>query len=213
MAYDLEEQESLAEIKAWWDKWGTLILSVVTVLCLAAAAYQGWRWYQMKQSADAGTLYAQMIQAENNKDSTRVIAIAQRLHEDYAATAYAGMGALLGARSAEVNGKPQEAEKMLNWIIESNDHPELDAIASVRLAGVLLDQEKYEQALAVLDKVKNAKGQEVIIDDRKGDIYFAMGKIDQARQSWTAALKSADAVNPQVGIIQVKLNSLPKDQK
>lgn len=25
MAYDLEEQESLAEIKAWWEKWGNLI--------------------------------------------------------------------------------------------------------------------------------------------------------------------------------------------
>ena len=30
MAYDLEEQESLAEIKAWWEKWGNLILTVVT---------------------------------------------------------------------------------------------------------------------------------------------------------------------------------------
>ena len=29
MAYDLEEQESLAEIKAWWEKWGNLILTVV----------------------------------------------------------------------------------------------------------------------------------------------------------------------------------------
>ena len=38
MAYDLEEQESLAEIKAWWEKWGNLILTVVTVACLCAAA-------------------------------------------------------------------------------------------------------------------------------------------------------------------------------
>lgn len=75
MAYDLEEQESLAEIKAWWDKWGTLILSVVTAVCLAVAAMQGWRWYQAKESADAGTLYAQMIQAVNAKDNGRAQAI------------------------------------------------------------------------------------------------------------------------------------------
>ena len=56
MAYDLEEQESLAEIKAWWEKWGNLILTVVTVACLCAAGFQGWRWYQMKESTDAGVL-------------------------------------------------------------------------------------------------------------------------------------------------------------
>lgn len=81
MAYDLEEQESLAEIKAWWEKWGNLILTVVTVACLCAAGFQGWRWYQMKESTDAGVLYAQMIQASNMKDEARVQAIAGRLHE------------------------------------------------------------------------------------------------------------------------------------
>ena len=81
MAYDLEEQESLAEIKAWWEKWGNLILTVVTVACLCAAGFQGWRWYQMKESTDAGVLYAQMIQASNMKDEARVQAIAGRLQD------------------------------------------------------------------------------------------------------------------------------------
>lgn len=111
MAYDLEEQESLAEIKAWWEKWGNLILTVVTVACLCGAGFQGWRWYQMKESTDAGVLYAQMIQASNMKDEARVQAIAGRLHESYASTTYAGMGALLAAHNAETAGKYAEAEK------------------------------------------------------------------------------------------------------
>ena len=37
MAYDLEEQESLAQLKAWWDKWGNLTLTIITALCLAFA--------------------------------------------------------------------------------------------------------------------------------------------------------------------------------
>ena len=60
MAYDLEEQESLAEIKAWWEKWGNLILTVVTVACLCAAGFQGWRWYQQRQAESAAALYSQM---------------------------------------------------------------------------------------------------------------------------------------------------------
>ena len=124
MAYDLEEQESLAEIKAWWEKWGNLILTVVTVACLCAAGFQGWRWYQMKESTDAGVLYAQMIQASNMKDEARVQAIAGRLHESYASTTYAGMGALLAAHNAETAGKYAEAEKALKWIVESDKYPE-----------------------------------------------------------------------------------------
>ena len=49
MAYDLEEQESLAQLKAWWDKWGNLTLSCITVICLAFAGYNGWHWYKRYQ--------------------------------------------------------------------------------------------------------------------------------------------------------------------
>lgn len=171
MAYDLEEQESLAEIKAWWEKWGNLILTVVTVACLCAAGFQGWRWYQMKESTDAGVLYAQMIQASNMKDEARVQAIAGRLHESYASTTYAGMGALLAAHNAETAGKYAEAEKALKWIVDSDKYPELKPLASVRLAGVYLDEGKYDQGLTVLNAVKDAKGEEVPVYDRMGDLY------------------------------------------
>lgn len=210
MAYDLEEQESLAEIKAWWDKWGTLILSVVTAASLAVAGFQGWRWYQAKESADAGALYAQMVQAENMKDSERVQKIGERLHEDYASTTYAGLGALLAARSAEAEGKGDLAEKALARIVDSDKFPELQGVAAVRLAGVLLDQNKYDAALAALNKVKDTTGQEGIINDRRGDIELAMNKPEDARKSWEAALRSLDAGNPLARLIEIKLAALPK---
>ena len=40
MAYDLQEQEQLDELKAWWGKYGNLILTVATVVLLAFAALQ-----------------------------------------------------------------------------------------------------------------------------------------------------------------------------
>ena len=39
MAYDLQEQESIDQLKAWWEKWGTPITAVVCAGCLAFA---GW---------------------------------------------------------------------------------------------------------------------------------------------------------------------------
>ncbi|WP_251570132.1 YfgM family protein [Parasutterella muris] len=207
MAYDLEEQESLAEIKAWWDKWGTLILSVVTAVCLAAAAMQGWRWYQAKESADAGTLYAQMIQAVNAKDNGRAQAINERLHTDYASMAYAGMGALLAARSAEEAGKKDEAVKSLTWITDSDKYPELKTIAAVRLAGVYLDEGKYDEGIKLLDSLKDLKDEAALVADRKGDLLLAKGDIAAARQSWEDGLKKTAATNPLVNVIQTKLSA------
>lgn len=213
MAYDLEEQESLAEIKAWWEKWGTLILSVMTVLCLAAAAFQGWRWYQMKEAADAGTLYGQLIQAENARESSRVQAISQRLRSDYGSTVYAGLSALVAAASAQQANNLSDATKNLQWILDGDKAPELKGVAAVRLAGIYLDEGKYDSGLALLEKYKNNPEVAVLVYDRLGDLYYASGNKENARSSWESALKNAADTNSLVPVIQTKLTSLPAKEK
>jgi len=49
MALDLEEQEQLAELKAWWKQHGNLIVATVLAAALTFAGWQGWRWYQAGQ--------------------------------------------------------------------------------------------------------------------------------------------------------------------
>ena len=82
---------------------------------------------------------------------------------------------------------------------------------SVRLAGVYLDEGKYDQGLTVLNAVKDAKGEEVPVYDRMGDLYLAKGDVAAARKSWEDALRHAPMTNPLVGVIEIKLNSLPKE--
>ncbi|MCD8339346.1 MAG: tetratricopeptide repeat protein [Burkholderiales bacterium] len=207
--YDLEEQESLAQIKAWWDKWGTLVLSIATAVCLAIAGFRLWQWWEMKQAADAGGLYAMMIQASNGKDNARVQNIAQRLYSDYGSTVYAGMGALLAAYSAENTNQPQEAIKNLEWVYNGDKFPELQAVSAVRLAGIYLDQNNYDKALSVLNGVLNPDTQEALVDDRKGDVYMAMGDTQKAREAWESALRAATITNPIVNLIRIKLEALP----
>ena len=113
--------------------------------------------------------------------------------------------------NAETAGKYAEVEKALKWIVESDKYPELKPLASVRLAGVYLDEGKYDQGLAVLNAVKDAKGEEVPVYDRMGDLYLAKGDAAAARKSWEDALRHAPMTNPLVGVIEIKLNSLPKE--
>ena len=44
--YDLEEQEQLDELKAWWKQYGNLVVNVLTVAAVVVIAWQGWKWYQ-----------------------------------------------------------------------------------------------------------------------------------------------------------------------
>ena len=76
MAYDLEEQEQLAQLKAWWQKYGNPIMSAVTVVLLGFAAYNGWRWYEREQAKTAAGIYGQLEQAIESRDAAKVQTIA-----------------------------------------------------------------------------------------------------------------------------------------
>src|SRR6266545_813238 len=57
-AYDLEEQEQLAELKAWWKEHGGTVMLGATLALAAFGAWNGWMWYQRSQAAQAAVLYA-----------------------------------------------------------------------------------------------------------------------------------------------------------
>ena len=60
MAYDLQEQESIDQMKAWWDQWGTPITAAVCVVCLGFAAWNGWQWYQRNEAGKAAVIVRSM---------------------------------------------------------------------------------------------------------------------------------------------------------
>ena len=55
--YDLEEQEQLEDLKAWWKQWGNTIAGVVIAVCAGVIAVQGWRWWSAQQAEKASVLY------------------------------------------------------------------------------------------------------------------------------------------------------------
>src|SRR6478672_7714453 len=57
MALDLEEQEQVAELKAWWRQYGSLIFAAIVAAALTFAGWQAWRWYERRQASEAGVLY------------------------------------------------------------------------------------------------------------------------------------------------------------
>lgn len=209
MAYDLEEQESLDQLKAWWEKWGTAVLSVITVGCLAFAAYNGWNWYQRQQGAKATAAYVQLQNAYLQGDTKNVTSIADGLMKDYSSHVFASLGAFFRAADAVKNGKTDEAKKALNWVISQGGHPEYAMTARLRLAGIHIDEGKADAALDLLAAVKPEEGEVVAYNDRLGDVYFALKRYEDARKAWTTALEADRFDGAVTPYINLKLQSLP----
>lgn len=212
MAYDLQEQESIDQMKAWWDQWGTPITAAVCVVCLGFAAWNGWQWYQRNEAGKAAVAYAQLQQALVHNEAKNVSSLSTGLIDSYGTTIYAPMGALAAAQASLDAGDFTAAESRLKWVIESSKRPEYETLARVRLAGVYFDAGKLDEALKLVDEAKPEPRQVSLVLDRKGDILAAKGDIEGARKSWQEVLDRGAKefrTDPILRVVEYKLGSLP----
>ncbi|WP_443115006.1 YfgM family protein [Herbaspirillum seropedicae] len=207
MAYDLEEQEQLDSIKAWWAKYGNLVTWVLIIALAGYAGWTGWNTYQGRQSAQASVLYEEQQKSLAAKDNAKVQRAAADIQDKFSGTAYAQMSALVAAKSAFDANDAETAKKQLQWVIDHGRGKEYKAIAAVRLAGVLLDAKAYDEALKVLGGDYPAQFAGAIAD-RKGDVLLAQGKRDEARSAYKLALEKSDAKDPGRQLIQIKLDAI-----
>ncbi len=67
MPLDLEEQEQLDKLKAFWQKYRNLITTVVTVTLFSYAGYSAYQWWRNSQAVAASQLFATMVSALEKK--------------------------------------------------------------------------------------------------------------------------------------------------
>ncbi len=207
MAYDLEEQEQMATLKAWWNQYGNLVTWTLTIALAGYAAWSFWNYHQRSQSMQATQLYNEMQNAVTAKDNLKVQRAAADMEERYARTAYAQMGALTAAKSAFDVNDLKAAKTQLQWVIDKGADDEYKALAKIRLSGILLDEKAYDAGLALL--VGEFPAQFATdVADRKGDLLVAQNKIAEARVAYRTALGKAELKNPGRQLIQLKLDAI-----
>jgi predicted negative regulator of RcsB-dependent stress response len=194
MALDLEEQEQVAELKAWWQQHGALVVAAVVAASLTFAAWQGWRWYERHQAAEAGALYDALARAAQAADAKALRDASGALLESYPRTLYASMGALTAARFYFERGDQKSAKAQLQWVLEHAASDDLRDIARLRLAALLLDEKAYDEALKLLDE-KRAAAYDAQYAAARGDVLVAKNDPAQARTAYRAALDKAGPAN------------------
>jgi predicted negative regulator of RcsB-dependent stress response len=190
MPLDLEEQEQVAELRAWWRQHGNLIVTVILAAALAFAGWQGWRWYQASQAAEAGALYDALARGVQSGDVKAVRDASGSLLEHYPRTLYASMGALVSARFHFDRGDLKSAKAQLQWAIERASSDDFRDLARLRLAAVLLDEKAYDDALKLLEE-KHGAAYDAQYAALRGDILVAKNQPGDARSAYKLALEKA----------------------
>jgi predicted negative regulator of RcsB-dependent stress response len=206
--YDLEEQEQLAKLKAYWNDYGTTILAAVVAVLVALAGWRVWGWYQASQSAQASAIYSELQKAAGASDQKKVRDLAGTLFESHPRSIYATLAALISAKVQFDAGDLKTARAQLQWAVDRAREPEIQAVARLRLAAVMLDEKAYDEALRVL-AAKPEPAFEALFEEARGDVLQAQGKSAEAKAAYQAALgktASGDAVGRE--LIQLKLDAL-----
>lgn len=207
MAYDHQEQEQLEELKAWWKENGKLVMLAAIACALVVAGYQGWRYYQYTRSVAAAALYAQLDQAERTGDRKKVLDLAAQITGSYGSTPYGSFAAMSAARVSFESGDFADAKARLAWVVENERDDAVKDVARLRLAGVLLDEKNYAEALKRIEE-KSSDAMAGLYADLKGDILLAQGNRAEARNAYQLALDKSEGGSPYRVTIQLKLDSL-----
>ncbi len=207
MAYDLEEQEQLAAIKSWWGQYGKLVMVTVVAGLLVVGGIRGWQYYRNSQATSAVALFAQLQGAERASDHKKVRDIAAQIVDHYGSTPYAALAALAAAKSDFDTGDLPAAKTRLQWTMDNAKEDELRDLARLRLARVLIDEKKPDEALKLLE-TKHGDSFTGLYADVKGNVLLAQGKRQEARAAYQIALEKSDAASSLRQIIQLKIDAV-----
>ena len=207
MAFDLEEQEQIAELKQFWKQYGKLIVTVAVAALVAFAGMQGWRHYKQGEAEKASALFTKFSEAVRKNDIKETRELGKQVMNEFASTAYGASAALMLAKTDYENNDAAAAATELQWAIDHAKDSETVELARLRLAGIRLDEKKYDEALKLLE-LPHGAGMETLYADLRGDVMAAQGKTVEARAAYKVAIDKALPNSNYRSVVQIKLDAL-----
>ena len=204
---DLEEQEQLDQLKHFWKQYGNLVTWALIVVLGAYAGWNAYQYWQRNQAAQAAAMFDEFERVAKLGDIVKVERAFSDMKDRFAGTSYAQQSGLLVARLYYDAGKADAAKTALAWVAEKASDEGYQAIARLRLAGILAESKAFPEALAQLGAT--FPGEFVpLVADRKGDILALQGKPLEARAEYETAYKGLDERSDYRRLVEIKLNAL-----
>ena len=207
---DLEEQEQLDQLKHFWKTYGNAITWALIVVLGAFASWNFYQYWQRSQATQAAAMYDEVERVVTSADTAKIDRAFADMKDRFASTTYAHQAGLLVAKHYYSVGNVQAAKSALSWVLDKSSDTGYQAIAKLRLAGLLVDSKAFDEALQQLSGSFPASF-EALVADRKGDILLLQGKKKEAIVEYEKAFKNFQDRTEYRRLVEVKLNSLGVD--
>ncbi|MEP6557206.1 MAG: tetratricopeptide repeat protein [Burkholderiales bacterium] len=204
---DLEEQEQLDQLRAFWRQWGNLITWLLIAVLGAYAAWNGFQWWQRSQAAQAAGLYEQVDEAARGGDVERLNRAFDTIRDKAGSSVLAQQAGLLTARTLFEKEQTDAARAALTWVADKGSDTGLRAIAKLRLAALLTAAKSFDAALAQLGSDFPAPFAPLVADQR-GDVLSMQGNRDAAVAEYRKALAGFGDRADYRRLVEIKLTAL-----
>jgi predicted negative regulator of RcsB-dependent stress response len=185
VSYQTEEQQ-VEQLKEWWKENGTpLIIGAV----LGLSGFFGWKYWTEKQVAyqeAASDLYVSVEELLEKGDEAALLEKAEQVKKAFPDSSYAILSAFHIAKIAVKEKDLDKAVTELTWVVDTHQGNELAEIAKIRLARILVAQQKADQALPLLAFGKDS-GYFELASLVKGDALMVLDKKAEALEAYKAA--------------------------
>jgi predicted negative regulator of RcsB-dependent stress response len=202
------EKEQIEEIRAWWKEYGRYVIAGVLIAVGLMVGFNQYKSSKLAAQLAASELYETLTEHVDKGDLDDAVKVADELANDYANTAYAAQSKLAMARLYMDKSRDQDAAQALSDLIGMRGNRELKLLGRLRLARVLLYQEKPQEVVDLLSAQDDAAFRGLYAE-ALGDAYRDLGRIDDAADAYETALAdTTQTVNR--GLVRMKLDDLPQ---
>ena len=198
------EEQQVEELKKWWKENGSAIVTGVVLGLAILFGAKAWFSWQEREAQQASAIYNIMMQAANQGDNKTATDNAGVLIADFSGTPYASLASMLLARFRIEEGELDAARVQLQWMLDNGDSDVLLNTARLRLARVLVSQQEYDGAMALLDQVSADGGQDGLLEEVRGDIHSLRGEAQLAVTAYRSALELMTDEYPGRHLVQLK---------
>jgi predicted negative regulator of RcsB-dependent stress response len=203
---NLVEDDEQEKAKQWWRENRAPIISGIVLGLAIIVGYNWWNGYQKGRAVSASNLYQHMLNNDIEGNKLAALDAGKRLIAEFDDTPYSGKAALVISRVNFESKDYETAKDNLQWAIDNAKQFETRHAARLKLATILMAEEKLDDALEALS-VELMEGFESHYFELRGDIYRMQGQPGKARDAYRAAIDGLSAGSMYEPVLKMKMDA------